>query len=45
MREQNSLEAYFGDLEDPRVEGRCAHKLLDIVIIAICAVLCVAEGW
>src|SRR5215813_5828435 len=45
MSEQNSLEAYFGDLPDPRVEGRCDHKLLDIVVIGICGVLCGAEGW
>ncbi len=40
-----SLEDCFGDLADPRVEGRCAHKLLDIIIIAICAVLCGADSW
>ena len=45
MSETNSLEAYFGDIADPRVEGRCTHQLLDIIIIAICAVLCGAEGW
>ena len=45
MQEDNSLEGYFGDLEDPRVVGRCDHKLLDIIIMAICGVLCGAEGW
>lgn len=40
-----SLEACFGDLRDPRVQGRCDHKLLDIVLIAVCAVLCGAESW
>jgi len=45
MSETNSLERYFGDLPDPRVEGRCEHRLLDIIIMAICAVLCGAEGW
>jgi predicted transposase YbfD/YdcC len=40
-----SLEGHFGSLPDPRVVGRCAHKLLDIIIIAICAVLCGAETW
>jgi len=40
-----SLEACFGDLPDPRVQGRCDHKLLDIVLIAVCAVLCGAESW
>lgn len=40
-----SLEDCFGDLPDPRVEGRCDHKLLDILIIAICGVLCGADSW
>src|SRR5574337_681808 len=45
MKEDKSLEHYFGDMPDPRVVGRCDHKLLDIILIAICAVLCGAEGW
>jgi predicted transposase YbfD/YdcC len=45
MSEQNSLESYFGDMPDPRVEGRCEHKLLDIIVIAICGVLSGSEGW
>src|SRR5262249_4904870 len=45
MQDDNSLARYFGDLPDPRVVGRCEHKLLDIIVIAICAVLCGAEGW
>lgn len=40
-----SLENCFGDLPDPRVSGRCDHKLLDIIIIAICGVLCGADSW
>jgi predicted transposase YbfD/YdcC len=41
----SSLEDCFGDLPDPRVEGRCDHRLLDILIIAICGVLCGADSW
>jgi predicted transposase YbfD/YdcC len=41
----SSLHAHFGDLDDPRVEGRCAHQLFDIVVIALLAVLAGAEGW
>ncbi len=37
------LKACFRDLEDPRVVGRCDHRLLDIIAIAILAVLCGAE--
>jgi len=42
---QSSLEDCFGDLPDPRVVGRCDHKLLDIIMIAICGVLCGADSW
>lgn len=40
-----SLEACFGDLPDVRVQGRCDHKLIDIILIAVCAVVCGAESW
>ncbi len=39
------LETYFGGIEEPRVERIKQHKLLDIIIIAICGVICGAEGW
>jgi len=40
-----SIEACFGDIPDPRVQGRCEHKLIDIIIIAICGIITGAEGW
>jgi predicted transposase YbfD/YdcC len=40
-----SLEDCFGDMSDPRVEGRCDHRLVEILLIAVCAVLCGAESW
>jgi predicted transposase YbfD/YdcC len=40
-----SIETCFADLHDPRVGGRCDHKLIDIIIIAICAVICDADDW
>jgi len=40
-----SIEKCFGELQDPRVRGRCDHKLMDIIMIAICGVLCGAESW
>jgi predicted transposase YbfD/YdcC len=40
-----SLEECFSDLPDPRVQGRCDHKLMDIVMIAVCAALCGANSW
>lgn len=35
----------FSDLDDPRVEGRTKHLLMDIIVISICAVVCGAETW
>jgi predicted transposase YbfD/YdcC len=37
------LQVYLHDLKDPR---RCPrHRLLDIVVIAVCAVICGANDW
>lgn len=35
----------FSCLEDPRVIGRTKHKLIDIIVIAICAIICGAKHW
>lgn len=40
-----SIVGHFADLEDPRVERTKRHLLLDIVVIAICAVICGADSW
>ncbi|MDQ1250650.1 MAG: hypothetical protein QG597_5029 [Actinomycetota bacterium] len=37
--------SFFARLKDPRVKRRKRHKLVDIVVIGLCAVLCGAEGW
>ena len=34
-----SVEECFQDLPDPRVQGRCDHKLIDMVMITICAII------
>ena len=41
MREkgQERSEAEFGELSDPRVQGRVEHRLIDIIIVAVCAVI------
>lgn len=39
------LFSHFAPLQDPRVDRTKQHALLDIVVIAFCAVLCGAEGW
>lgn len=45
MTEPFSLQDCFDDLPDPRVSGRCTYKLTDVIIIAICGVLCGADSW
>jgi len=40
-----SLLESFKDLEDPRIEYLCDHRLLDIVALSICAVLSGANHW
>src|ERR671932_607717 len=39
------LAACFTGLEDPRETRRCAHQLIDILVIAVCAVIACAESW
>jgi len=39
------IEAYFGQMVDPRIERRKLHKLLDMIVIAVCAVICGADNW
>lgn len=40
-----AIEEHFSKVEDPRIDRTKEHKLLDIIAIAICAVICGAEGW
>ena len=40
-----SLEESFRKIADPRIDRTKLHKLIDIIILAICAVICGAEGW
>lgn len=40
-----SLTEHFGSLEDPRIERNKLHPLLNIIVIAICGVICGAENW
>lgn len=39
------VRSYFAELPDPRVERTKRHALLDIVTIALCAVICGADTW
>jgi predicted transposase YbfD/YdcC len=39
------LSEHFRKVTDPRIGNATRHKLLDIIVIAICAVICGADGW
>lgn len=43
--EPRDLERLFAQVEDPRIERTKLHRLRDIIILAICGVICGAEGW
>ncbi|MFL5703912.1 MAG: ISAs1 family transposase [Ktedonobacteraceae bacterium] len=45
QRAMRDLETIFAQVEDPRVERTKRHRLGDIIILAICGVICGAEGW
>ncbi len=40
-----AIEEHFGKVRDPRRDRTKQHKLIDIIAIAICAVICGGEGW
>ena len=39
------LAACFAGLADPRATRRCDHRLIDTLVIAVCAVIACAESW
>ena len=39
------ITTHFDKVEDPRVDRTKLHKLIDILVIAICAVICGADDW
>jgi predicted transposase YbfD/YdcC len=40
-----ALKKHFARLPDPRLQRRRRHLLLDIITIALCAVICGADTW
>jgi predicted transposase YbfD/YdcC len=40
-----SLPEHFAQVHDPRVDRTKQHLLIDILVIAICAVICGADDW
>ena len=45
LRPKTAISEFFSDIEDPRVERRKRHKLIDIITITICAVISGIEHW
>ncbi len=39
------LKECFSAMEDPRINRRKRHSLLNVVLIALCAVICGEKGW
>lgn len=45
LKPKVTISDHFSSLEDPRIERTKQHQLIDIITIAICAVICGADGW
>jgi predicted transposase YbfD/YdcC len=40
-----NIEEHFGSIQDPRIDRKKLHLLLDIIVIAVCASVCGADKW
>lgn len=45
LKPKRSIAEHFGNIKDIRIERGKKHKLIDIITISICAVVCGADGW
>jgi predicted transposase YbfD/YdcC len=45
LKPKHSIAEHFNNIEDIRIERGKKHKLIDIITISICAVVCGADGW
>jgi predicted transposase YbfD/YdcC len=43
--DRKSLLEHFSELEDPRIERNMKHNMMDVIAIAICAVIANANDW
>src|SRR5688572_7432999 len=41
----DSIQKHFADLPDPRRARGRRHRLSDMIVIAVTAVICCADGW
>jgi len=44
-RSDNAIATYFNAITDPRLERNKRHKLIDIILLSVCGVMCGADGW
>ena len=44
-RSLSTLIEHLSTLDDPRVEGRCDHLFLTVLVVAVLGVLSGANGW
>ena len=40
-----SLGQCFNTIEDPRCAGKIEHRLIEVLVVAVCAVMACAESW
>jgi predicted transposase YbfD/YdcC len=45
LKPKITIADHFAQMEDPRVDRTKRHKLIDILTIALCAVICGADSW
>jgi len=45
LKPKITITDHFAQMTDPRIDRTLRHKLIDIVTIAICAVICGADSW
>ena len=45
LKPKKTIADYFVDVEDPRIERTKRYQLINVITIAICAVICGADSW
>ena len=40
-----SLLEHLNEINDPGIANQCEHRLVDMMTIALCAVVCGADDW
>jgi len=41
----DDLKVHFSGINDPRCAGKVEHRLMDVLVIAVCATIAGAESW